>query len=367
MKNIIKYILLILAAVGGIWLLWYFRSIVLFIAISAVISLIVRPLFQTFRRIRFRKRPLGNGICAFLTVLSLWIVVVLFFRVLTPLIASEIQFLTSVDVPRAFQKLINALSEFLAPFRRNELGLAMVKSMEEQFRQAVGALFDFEQVRNFFTSIAGFFGGMFVAAFSITFITFFFIKDEDLLVKGILLFLPNHYEPGLIHALRSIRFLLRRYFFGIFIQTCLIATLVTSGFMLLGMTFSHAAVIGLFSGLMNVVPYLGPLIGAFFGITVGSLVFLQVNHPMAYLALLGGMVVIYVIVQLLDNMVFQPLIFSSSVKAHPLEIFIVILMSGYLAGVGGMFLAIPVYTILRVVGREFFNNYKLVKKLTGHL
>ncbi len=367
MRDSLKYVLIFIAAVAGIYLLWYFRAIVVFIAVSAVISLVVRPLFQFFRRIHFRKKPLGNAVCSFLTLLVLWIFVGLFFFSVIPLIASEFQFLSSVDVPKALQKLLHMLSEVLDPIRRTEMGVAMLDSFEQQLKQSVSELFDFNQLRDFFTSIAGFFGGMFIAAFSITFITFFFLKDEGLLTKGFLLFLPNRYESGLIHAFRSIRFLLRRYFFGILIQICLIAILVTSGFSILGLAFSHAAIIGLVSGLMNVVPYLGPLIGAFFGITVGSLVFLQGAQDIAFLAFLGGMVLIYAIVQLLDNMVFQPLIFSNSVKAHPLEIFIVILISGYLSGIVGMFFAIPVYTILRVVGREFFNNYKVINKLTGHL
>ncbi len=367
MRDFFKYVLLSVAFVGAVFFLWYFRSIVIFIAVSAVISLIIRPLFVFFGKIHFRKRKLGNGLCAFFTVLVMWIFVILFFGFTIPLIAKELQFLASVDVPQVLQKVTDMLSEALAPFRRSELGFGILDAWEEQLVETFLNFPDFQRVSDFFSSLAGFFGGIFVAAFSITFITFFFLKDEGLLVKGILLFLPSHYEAGLIHALRSIRFLLRRYFFGIVIQTCLVGALVTLGFSVMGMNINHAAIIGLFSGLMNVVPYLGPLIGALFGFVVGTLVFLQGPYDMGGGTLFGGMIGIYAIVQLLDNMVFQPLIFSNSVKAHPLEIFIIILISGYLSGIGGMFLAIPVYTILRVVGREFFNNYKLINKLTGHL
>lgn len=69
----------------------------------------------------------------------------------------------------------------------------------------------------------------------------------------------------------------------------------------------------------------------------------------------------------IDNILFQPLIYSSSVKAHPLEIFLVILAAGNMAGIVGMFLAIPTYTIIRVVAKEFFENMKLVRKLTENL
>jgi predicted PurR-regulated permease PerM len=226
---------------------------------------------------------------------------------------------------------------------------------------------NFEQVRQFFTSLAGFLGDVFIATFSISFISFFFLKEEGLLIGGILLFVPHQYEVGIRHVLLSIHYLLRRYFLGILIQTTLIGTLVTTGFIILGVGFNHAVIIGIFSGLMNIIPYLGPLIGAFFGSSVGILVYLQLPLHYAFLSFLGGIVLIYVTVQLIDNMVFQPLIFSNSVKAHPLEIFIVILSAGYLSGIVGMFLAIPVYTIVRVIAREFFDKYEVVQKLTDRM
>jgi predicted PurR-regulated permease PerM len=160
---------------------------------------------------------------------------------------------------------------------------------------------------------------------------------------------------------------LRRYFIGVLIQINLICFLVTSGFLILGVNFNHAITIGLISGLLNIIPYVGPLIGAFFGLLTGVILFLQIQTGYPIITFLLWICLIYAIVQTIDNLVFQPIIFSNSVNAHPLEIFLVILMSGYLAGIVGMFLAIPVYTIFRVVAREFFYKYRVVKKLTERL
>ena len=70
---------------------------------------------------------------------------------------------------------------------------------------------------------------------------------------------------------------------------------------------------------------------------------------------------------LIDNIVFQPVIFSNSVKAHPLEIFVVVLASGFAAGIPGMILGIPAYTVIRVLAREFFYNFKPIQKITSSL
>ena len=66
-------------------------------------------------------------------------------------------------------------------------------------------------------------------------------------------------------------------------------------------------------------------------------------------------------VQVTDNVLLQPLIFSKSVKAHPLEIFVIIFAGAKIAGIPGMIFAIPVYTIFRVSILEFFNGYKSYK------
>ena len=356
-----------MAVFGGLFLLWYFRSIVTFVAVAAIISLVARPLFDLYHRIHIRRFYVGRSLAALLTVLTIWVFIILFFRFTVPLIATEIQFFSSIDIPLALEKVGRLLSETLAPLRGSDFGQSILQSIEDQFETALLTLLDYEQVRSFFASVAEFFGGIFIAAFSISFITFFFLKEEGLLIGGILLFVPNRHEESIRHALFSIRYLLRRYLVGILIQTTLMGTIVTTGFSLIGVGFSHAAVIGIFSGLMNIIPYLGPLIGATFGISVGTLVFLQLPLEMTFFSFFGSMLLVYITAQLVDNMLFQPLIFSNSVKAHPLEIFIVILSAGYLSGILGMFLAIPVYTILRVIAREFFNKYEAVKRLTDRM
>ena len=98
--------------------------------------------------------------------------------------------------------------------------------------------------------------------------------------------------------------------------------------------------------------------------TMTLLYSLQLNFYQETLPLMGEALVIFLLVQLIDNFIFQPLIYSSSVKAHPLEVFIVILMAASLGGPVGMILAIPFYTFLRVIAKEFFNQIKVVQSIT---
>ena len=183
----------------------------------------------------------------------------------------------------------------------------------------------------------------------------------------IILLVPTSYEIKVKHILDSISFLLRRYFVGLIFEVFMVMILVSLGLTIVGIEFSNAVVIGLFCGMFNVIPYLGPWMGAAVGLLIGAALNIDADFMSHTLPLLGFMIIVFGSVQIIDNILFQPLIYSSSVKAHPLEIFLVILAAASLAGILGMILAIPVYTILRVIAKEFFDNMKIVKKLTENL
>ena len=218
-----------------------------------------------------------------------------------------------------------------------------------------------------FSSFAGILGNLFIAFFAISFITFFFLRDEKLFAESVLTLVPDKHVESFRHAMNSTRSLLMRYFLGILGQITGIFTLVTCGLTIIGVGFSHSLLIGLIAALLNVIPYLGPLMGSAIGILLGIATHIDLEFYTQLLPLIGKMIGVFVIVQLIDNFIFQPFIFSSSVKAHPLEIFIVILMAGSLAGIPGMILAIPSYVVIRVFAKEFFNKFKVVKKLTKNI
>ena len=365
MQNSTKYfagILLTLAALFGIW---YFKSIFIYICIAAILSLMTQPVADLFKKIRFRKFQIGNGLSALFAVLVVWVVIIWVFIFIIPLVSSEIQFLSSIDMTYVFDNTKRFLHQVIDPIKAGNPEI--YNFVETQLQEVVLAIFNISQAKTIFSSMVGFVGGTFITAFSVTFILFFFLKEKDLLLNGLLLFIPAKYEESLGNMLSSIKRLLRRYFVGILIQTTLVGILVTTGFSIIGISFNHAAAIGVLCGLLNVIPYVGPLIGFFLGLIIGSVVYIHSPLEMGFLFYLLLICIVYGTIQLIDNIIFQPVIFSNSVKAHPLEIFIVILMSGYAFGIVGMFLAIPVYTILRVIAREFFSQYRIVQKITGRM
>jgi predicted PurR-regulated permease PerM len=222
-------------------------------------------------------------------------------------------------------------------------------------------------VQNFMGSILGTLGNIIIAIFSISFITFFFLKDQHLFFESILMWVPDKYTDNVTRALNSIKSLLTRYFIGVVIQCTCIMILIDIGMTIIGIDFQQALVMGLILGILNVIPYVGPWLGLFIAIIMGVASHINQEMSTVVVPLILYMILVEFIVHLIDNVVFQPIIFSNSVKAHPLEIFIVVLAAGFAAGVPGMILGIPTYTVLRVFAREFFYNFKPVQKITSGL
>jgi predicted PurR-regulated permease PerM len=222
-------------------------------------------------------------------------------------------------------------------------------------------------IQSFIGSLISILGNVLIAVFSITFITFFFLKDQRLFFESILMWVPDKYLDNVTRALYSIKNLLTRYFIGIVIQSTCIMILVTVGMTIAGIDFQQALVMGLIIGILNVIPYAGPWIGLAIAITMGVASHINQDINTVVIPLVTYMIIVEVITHLIDNIVFQPVIFSNSVRAHPLEIFIVVLAAGFAAGIPGMIFGIPAYTVLRVFAREFFYNFKAVQKITSSL
>ena len=188
-----------------------------------------------------------------------------------------------------------------------------------------------------------------------------------MMTNFIVLMIPAKHEESIKKAMESVRHLLMRYFVGLLGQASGMIILTTIGMSIAGIEFSLAVVIGLIVGVINIIPYLGPYLGGSIGILLGVANNLHMDFSVELLPMVLSMFAVILCVQLVDTFLFQPLIFGKSVRAHPLEIFLVILMAGTLAGIPGMILGIPIYTVLRVFAKEFLSQIRFVKKLTRHI
>lgn len=363
-QGLVRLLLGALVTVVVFSLLWYFSDVVVYILISALLAIMFRPMvtkLQVFNVGRFR---IGRGAASFLTLIAIWALVMLVFSSLVPIIFSKIQQLSSIDFSAVLSKVegpILTVQGYLHDTFMIPVGQLSLKDSLLLFGRGVA---DFDLLNVAISSTFGVVVTVAIAFFSISFITYYFLKDENLFESMVSSFFPSRYRENVSRALDSVTNLLSRYFVGLLAESAIVATSVSTVMICFGMVPSDAFFMGIVMGVINVVPYAGPFIGICFSM------FLGVVSPIEAMGVGSTVVLILstlLVVEALDYFVLQPWLYSERVKAHPLEIFIVILLSGYVAGVVGMLLAIPSYTVLRVFGKEFFSQYSLVRKLTKEL
>lgn len=362
MSKTLKYILIGSGIILLGFFLWYFSAIVAYILIASVLTVIGVPVVDFLGKIHIGNFSIPLSIRALLTLILIWVVFLGFFRIFIPIVAQEASELSNISVDSMIVKMQEPIRDAEVIYNKFKPGTDFV-SFQDTVKEKIQSILDISFLTTFFGSVAEILGNLFIALFSISFITYFLLREPNTFTEIIVLMVNEKYENPVRHALKSIRHLLTRYFIGIGGQLTEIFILATAGMSIVGLSFKQSLLIGLTAGIMNIVPYLGPLIGSCLGILMG--VAFHADAPVETLfPMMIYMIIVFVVIHLIDNLLYQPFVFSSSVNAHPLEIFLVILMAGSLAGVTGMILAIPVYTIIRVFAKEFFNNLRLVQKLT---
>ena len=364
MNKLVKYVIGVAVAAIILSLLWYFSNVVAYILISAVLAIIGKPLVNLLSRIRIRNFRLPKVVVALVTLGAIWSIAIVFFSLFIPLISSNISILASIDVSKiiaSFTEPLNSLQSFIEEFFAVK---TTTDSIVHSITTQLLSIFNIGDINKFFNSIIGTVSSGIVAIFSISFMTFFFLKEDKLFYHMITSMFPSKYEANVSRALESISELLMRYFTGILAENTIVMLILSGTLMLFGLEVETAFFIGLTVGVLNVVPYIGPIIGGVIGLLIGVLHPIVGVTPLEILAIIAGSVLF---TQAIDNFVLQPVLYSNRVKAHPLEIFIVILMAGSMAGVLGMLLAIPSYNVIRVFAKEFFYNFKLVQRLTGKM
>jgi predicted PurR-regulated permease PerM len=357
--------------VAGVLLLlacaWYFRNIVVYILVSGVLSIIGRPLVDLFSKIRLGRFSFPVSISALLALLILWGVIILFFVIFVPLLTKQVSYFSTIDSSKVVQLIEDPLNRIESIFRALNKDLPQDMSLKEYFSGKVAEVLNINVIQNFLGSVFGVLGNMAVAIFSISFITFFFLKDQHLFFESILMWVPDKYTDNFTRALYSIKNLLTRYFIGILIESTCVMILIDIGMIIIGIDFQQALVIGLIVGILNIIPYVGPWLGFFIAVTMGVASHINMDFKTVVIPLVYYMSLVVALTQLIDNWILQPTIFSNSVRAHPLEVFVVVLAAGFAAGIPGMVLGIPGYTVIRVFAREFFYNFKAVQKITSGL
>ena len=366
-QTILRGILWLAVAALVVALLWYFRQAVVYILISAVLAIIGRPLVGAICKIKIGKAHFPRWSAAAITLVVLWVVFGGLVAMIVPPIASKVYALSQLksQSPTSLSTLLKPLSEFQDYlFGLLKLPEVDATTLLNELVKSLLDLLNYDTVTSVVSSIISLGGTMIITLFSVSFITFFFLKEDGLFTKMVAAIFPDRYSESIHRAIDKITLLLSRYFMGLLIESVIVAGVIAVVLLLFGMQWENACFIAIIMGLLNVIPYAGPAIGAMASIFIG------IVSPIEGCSIAYTLVVIcgvLCVVKGVDDFVLQPTIYSSKVAAHPLEIFIVILMAGSVGGIIGLLVAVPTYTVLRVFAKEFLSEVPLVNKLTKEI
>ncbi|MFZ2351246.1 MAG: AI-2E family transporter [Bacteroidales bacterium] len=367
MNTTLRNILIIIGLAILVYLFWYFRSMIAYILAAGVISLIGRPVVDLLNGIRIWKFRFPKALSSLLTLLLLYGLFALFFAIFIPLVSRQIDALSGFDAGSIVQGLRDQLDKIDTVLRKFYRDMPADKTLYDIVVTTITNILNPTSITDFAGNIVTVLRKMVVGFVAITFLAFFFLKDEGLFKETIMVLVPDQYEKRVRNVLHSIKKLLIRYFIGIILQSTVVLINITIGMTIIGFPFHQALVMGLLIGIFNIIPYVGPWLGGFAAVLMGvATAVTTTGYPVIWLLIIY-MVIVIACTQIIDNNLIQPMIYSRSVNAHPIEIFLVILAVGSFAGIIGMILAVPAYTALRVFAREFFYNFGSVRKITSGL
>lgn len=360
-NDISKGILKALATVLGISILLFFlykiQSVIVYIAISAVVSLTGRPIVG-FLRYRLK---LNNLLAVAITMILLLGVIMGLIGLFIPLIVEQGQNLSLLNIEQLQSNIKHIYTEFISHFN-----LGKIQANEDPLaNSSLLSKINFAVIPEFLNSVVSGFGSFSMGLFSVLFISFFFLKDSKLFENSLMTLIPDNKEALLKKSMDKIKNLLSRYFVGLVFQISILFVIYTIGLLIIGV--KNAVVIAFLCALINLIPYLGPVIGGCIMILLTMTSNLGSGFSEVIIPTTLKVLLVIIIGQLIDNFISQPLIFSKSVKSHPLEIFLVIIIAGLLFGIVGMIIAIPTYTAIKVILKEFLSDNKVVQSLTKDL
>lgn len=359
-KTISNGILRAIAIICGVVLILYFlyqvQSVIGYVAIAVVISLIGRPIVLFLRR----KLKFKNALAVVVTMALLLAIFAGLVSLFIPLIIKQGQNLSLLNINELQSNIESLYTEIVNYFDLHEIDVEQSLKDSNLFSKL-----DFSLIPNFLNSVISGLGSFSIGLFSVLFISFFFLKDSKLFENSLLTLIPDNKETRWKDSSEKIKDLLSRYFVGLIFQILILFIIYMIGLLIIGV--ENAVVIAFLCALLNLIPYVGPLIGAFLMITLTMTSNLGQSFSDVIMPKTFWVLLVFAIGQLVDNFGSQPIIFSKSVKSHPLEIFLVILIAGILFGVLGLIIAVPAYTAIKVILKAFLSENKIVKKLTKDL
>lgn len=338
---------LALAALVILYLLAYnFATLIGYAVVAMILSYILDPVVSRIQAAGMNRTLAISATLAALILILIWISTNIIPKVANQMVqlAGQLNLENLQDIAQKIEERLTRQFTFLPK-----------GFLQQNLTQAFEELIDVGQLPTAISNIIGVFTNIFSAFLVIPFAAFFFLKDGSNIRRNMLQFVPNKYFETTLSLLDKIETRLGIYFRSVLLQSMLVAFFSWLFLTIIGL--NNALAVGIAIGIANTIPYFGPIIGYFLSIIVSIV-------EVGDFALVLPCIIAIFIVQLLDNLLFQPFIFSRSADMHPVAILFIILIGANLAGILGMLVAIPIATVIKITINQVrwsLNNYYIFR------
>lgn len=351
LDRVVRFIIGLAALAVGLVILYNYSNLVVFLVLAMILSYILDPFAN-------RLQSMGLNRTFGITIILATVILVLVFisTSVIPIIANQMAELTAqLNIENIRQIAIKIENQLINKFDFLPEGF-----LEENITVVFNELFNVNQISSIVSDALSIFTNIFSAVLVVPFAAFFFLKDGTKIRRDLLQLVPNKYFETTLTVIDKIEKRLGLYFRSVLFQSFLVALSSWTTLSIAGLDNSMS--VGIAVGLANTIPYFGPILGYFLSIIVSII-------ETGNFSMVAACVLAIFIVQMLDNIVFQPMLFSRSADMHPVAILFIILVGAETAGILGMLIAIPLATVVKIMITQLswsFNNYQVFRRdLTG--
>lgn len=346
LEKVVKSIIGIAALTVLVLVMYNYATLLGYALIAMFLSYILDPVVN-----RMQAAGMNRTLSISVTLSTLILLLVWISTNIIPIIANQMVELAS----QLSMQNIRSITERIENRIIEQFTFLPEGFLQENLTQVIEELVDVGQIPATLSNIIGIFTNLFAAFLIIPFATFFFLKDGSKIRRDILRLVPNKYFETTLSLLDKVETRLGIYFRSVLLQSLLVA--FTSWLALTLVGLQNSLSVGIVVGLANTIPYFGPIIGYFLSIIVSII-------EVGDFSLVIACIIAIAFVQILDNVVFQPLIFSRSADLHPVAILFIIMIGAETAGILGMLVAVPIATTLKITVNQIswsLNNYRVFR------
>ena len=312
------------------------------VACGAVLYYLVKPIYDFLVS---KKVPKGIAILGvMLGIVFLFVMVV---TSLVPIIQKQLLDLVS-QLPYYYQIISNQVERFMQSSwftalqeQFNTINMDFIQSITERLNGILNLTF------SGIGSVVGIVGDTIITLMTMPVILYYLLKDGNKVIPSITRLFPTRSRNKISVMLNEMNQQVSSYIRGQILVAICVGVTYTIGYSIINLPYG--VTIGMIAGLLTIIPYIGSIIG----LTPALIIAFVTNPSLALQVLL-----VFVIEQLIESRVLQPLILGSSLKMHPVTILVILLAAGKMFGLTGLLIAVPVYAVVKVFVTHFFAWYK---------